>query len=951
MSSNAQSRSPLYVDSLQMQWVDSIYNHMSMDQRLGQLFMIAAYTNKGVSHERDIAQLIEKEHIGGLIFMQDDANRQVKLTNEWQQLSHVPLLIGMDAEWDLSMRLKNTNKFPWAMTMGAVTDADLIKRMGGKVAEHLSRVGGHFNFAPVADVNVNPKNPIIGNRSYGSDPSNVGNKAWAYAFGMQDKNIIASAKHFPGHGDTDKDSHKMLPTIPHSLQRLKSVELAPFQTMIDKGITAIMVAHLNVPALEKNPKVPASLSHNIVTKLLKEEMGFQGIIITDALNMKGVTDHFPNGESDYMAFKAGNDILLFSQAVATGKKRILEAIRKGDIAENRVEESVKKILMAKYWAGLHTINNLQENNLLDELNDAESLAITQEIFEEAITVVKNRDSILPIANLQNQKFGWLKLEEAEGEYFYQMLRRYAEIEKLDASIVNNVERLKSFDVIYISLHKDNSTPYKSFEISRQSRNLINSIAQHTSVVVSIFGSPYALNSIDNTHISSLVVGYQNHDMAMSAVAQVIFGAIPAKGVLPVDVNDTYKYGSCIETKAIGRLAYTMPENVGMDSRILQQIDRIAQDAMDVQATPGMQILAVRDGKVFYDKYFGYTDYSRKNKIEWDHLYDVASITKIVGTTPLVMEKYEDGVLSDLTKLEELEASAISSNKRGVTLKEILAHQGGLYAWIPFYKTTLDSLTNQYLPGYYHNSPQGHLSRPVASNLFFDDRFEDSIIQQIMSKENISKSYKYSDLGFYVLKKYLEAHYSAGLDVVLDERYYQSLGMNFTQFNPWQQIPLSRIAPTERDHIFRKQLVHGYVHDQGAALLGGVAGHAGLFSNANDLAKFMQMYLNGGTYGGKRYLQSSTIDKFTQYQFPNNRRGLGFDKQRGNSGPTCKCVSTASYGHTGFTGTMVWADPDQKIIYVFLSNRVHPSADNRKLNTMEIRERVQEKIYQAIQTRY
>lgn len=947
----AQSKSPLYLDSLQMQWVDSVYLQMNMDERLGQLFMVAAYTNKGATHEREIAQLISKESIGGLIFMQDDAVRQIQLTNQWQTLSKVPLLIGMDAEWDLSMRLKNTNKFPWAMTMGAVTDSDLIQRMGSKVAQHLGRVGGHFNFAPVADVNVNPKNPIIGNRSYGSNPGNVAQKAWAYAQGMQQHQIMASAKHFPGHGDTDKDSHKTLPTIPHTLERLKEIELAPFQSLIDQGITAIMVAHLNVPALEKNPKVPASLSYSIVTNLLKEQMGFEGIIITDALNMKGVTDHFPNGESDYMAFKAGNDILLFSQAVASGKKRILEAIRRGDLSEARIEESVKKILMAKYWSGLHMVNYLSDTRLSEDLNDLESIAITQEIFEEAITLVQNQDSLLPIASLENRKFGWLKLEEAEGDHFYQMLRRYAPIDALDPSITSNVELLKTYDVIFISLHKDNSSPYKSFDISRQSRNLINNIAQHTQVVLSVFGSPYALNTIDDTHIKSVLVGYQNHDFAMSAAAQVIFGAIPAKGVLPVDVNEKYKYGSCIETQAIGRLGYTQPENVGMSSAILAQIDQIAQDAINVSATPGMQILAVRDGKVFYDKSFGYTDYSRQKKIEWDHLYDVASITKIVGTMPLVMEKYEEGLLSDFTKLEEIEPKVSFSNKKGLTLKEVLAHQAGLYAWIPFHRLTLDSITNEYKPGFYNEASTGNFTSPVARNLFIDSGYQEQMIDEIMRKENISKNYRYSDLGYYILKKYLENQYNNTLDKILDERYFSPIGMNFTQYNPWQNFPLTQIAPTEQDPIFRKQLVHGYVHDQGAALLGGIAGHAGLFSNANDLAKFMQMLLNGGAYGGQQFLDSQTIDKFTQYQFPRNRRGLGFDKQRGDSGPTCKCVSDRSYGHTGFTGTMVWADPDQKIVYVFLSNRVHPSADNRKLNSMEIRERVQEKIYQAIQTRY
>lgn len=944
------SKSPLYVGEKQIAWVDSVYQSMSMDQRLGQLFMVAAYSNKGLKHEQFIKNLIQKEHIGGLIFMQDNYNHQADLTNEYQALSRVPLLIGMDAEWDLSMRLKNTNKFPWAMTIGATNNREAVYEMGEKVAAHAHAMGVHFNFAPVVDVNVNPNNPIIGNRSFGSDPDNVADKAFYYMKGMQDRNVLASAKHFPGHGDTDKDSHKTLPTIPHSRERLEKVELKPFKRLVDDGVASIMVAHLNVPALEPNPNIPASLSKKIITDLLKNEWGFQGIIITDALNMKGVTSKYPNGLIDYMAFDAGNDILLFSQAVATGKAKIKKGLESGAIPPSRLEESVKKILMAKYFAGLSQPRKVVKTYLKDQLNDAESKALTHQLFEEAITLLKNENDILPIKNIANKRFGWIKLKEGNGDTFYTYLQKYVPIEKIDVSKGVISSQISKYDYIFISSHKSNASPYKSYKISTHSKGIISKVAALKPVIFTQFGSPYGLKNLNDNSIKALLVGYQNHKDAQMIVPQIIFGAVAAKGKLPVDVNSQYKAGASMSTTPLGRLGYDLPENVGMDSYALKGVDDIAEWAMQIKATPGMQVLAARKGKVFLDKTYGYKDYSKKEKIKWNDLYDVASITKIVSTLPLLMQKIEKKEISIYTRLESLIPQAALSNKSGITVKEILAHQAGLYPWIPFYKETLDATNLQPLAQYYSQRPSGSKSNQVAENMFIDKNWEQKIIDRIIEKENVSKRYKYSDLGYYLFKDYLEKSSEQTLDHQIENNFYRPLGMNYTTYLPLKKFPKSQIVPTENDLIFRHQLVRGYVHDQGAAMLGGIAGHAGIFSNSNDLAKIMQMYMNGGSYGGKKYLKPSTLNEFTSYQYPetNNRRGLGFDKQLDDKGPTCGCASGSGFGHTGFTGTMVWADPEQEIVYVFLSNRVHPNADNRKLIKHDIREKIQQRIYDAIQ---
>ena len=940
--------SPLYKSEAQMQWVNTIYDSMSLDQKIGQLFMVAAYSNKGSSHETEIKKLIEEEHIGGLIFMQDKAVRQVELINEYQSLSKTPLLIGMDAEWDLAMRLENTNKFPWAMTTGALHGDKLMIEYGENVSKHLKAVGAHFNFAPVLDVNVNPNNPIIGNRSFGSNPVNVAEKGWAYATGLQNNNLLASAKHFPGHGDTGQDSHHTTPVIPHSRERLDSIELAPFKSLIEKGITSIMVAHLSVPALEPDPKIPSSLSKNIITGVLKNELGFKGIIITDALNMSGVTKNFPDGMTDYMAFTAGNDILLFSQAVAVGKEKIKAGIASGEITEARLEESVKKILMAKYYVGINEFEEISTENLIENLNDAESSALTKRIFEEATTLLKNENQILPITDL-NKKFAWIGLEEGEKESFYTYLQKYVAVDKINLNQKFTSDDLAKYDYVFVSVHKDNSTPYKSYKISQNSLDLIRQIGQKSKVILTIFGSPYALLNADDETVEATIVAYQNHADAMQAVPQLIFGAIPFKGSLPVTLNEKYQFGTCLETQVVNRLGYTAPENQGMSTLGLKKIDEIAQYAIQIQATPGMQILVAKNGKIVYDKAFGHFTYDNSNPVHWDDLYDVASITKVVGTLPLIMDQVQDNKFNLDEPLRHFIPRASFSDKTNVTPREILAHQAGFYPWIPFYKETMDMEKHELLPNYYSKDLKIGYEISVAKDMFLVNTYKDSMMNKIFLKESVPKRYAYSDLGYYLFKDYLERSHFRTLDLQVTNQFYQPLGMNFTTFNPLNKFPKEKIVPTENDKIFRHQLLQGYVHDQGAAMFGGVAGHAGVFSNANDLAKMMQMFLNKGTYGGKRYLSEDVITEFTKYQFrpQNNRRGLGFDKQLGDSGPACPCVSSSSFGHSGFTGTLVWADPEYDLVYVFLSNRVYPSADNRKLIQHKIREKIHQHIYDAI----
>ena len=561
----AQQDSPLYKDSIQMKWVNEKYDSMSLEEKVGQLFIVAAYSNRDVVHENEIQTLIEKEHIGGLIFMQDQAVHQIELTNKFQSVSKIPLLIGMDAEWGLAMRLKDVERFPWNMTLGALRNNDLVYQVGKQIGVQANRVGVQFNFAPSIDVNVNPNNPIIGSRSFGSNPDRVAEKGIFYMEGMKAQNVLSSAKHFPGHGNTDKDSHKTLPLIPDNKEDLEKYHVAPFKKLIDAGVQSIMVAHLNVPALESDPKIPSTLSKKIITDYLKGELHFKGMIITDALNMDGVAKMYAPGDVDYRAFIAGNDVLLFSQNVHIGKQKIIDAINKGEISEQRLEESVKKILMAKYITGLNELKPSDPINVIQDLNSAENLALTTKIFENASTIVKNENKVLPIKKL-NKKIAFVPLEQADYDTFLTHLQKYANVELVQVNNATEVNLLNNFDEVIVGAFLSNETVYKPYKLSSNSIEILNALPKGKKKIFSLFASPYGLKDLDLSNLDAVTVQYQNTKEAQAAAAQVIFGANGADGILPVDVNDNLKAGQGIVTKEIKRLGFTAPENVGLSKK-------------------------------------------------------------------------------------------------------------------------------------------------------------------------------------------------------------------------------------------------------------------------------------------------------------------------------------------------------------------------------------------------
>jgi beta-N-acetylhexosaminidase len=937
----------------QKQWVDSLYNTLTIEEKIGQLYMVQVMSNNSEKVNNEVVQLIKKQKIGGVIFSTGGPYRQAKLNNQLQAASKIPLLVGMDAEWGLSMRLDSTYAFPWNMTLGAISDNKLIEQTGRQIGEHCKRLGVHFNFAPVVDINTNPKNPIIGNRSFGEDRDNVTAKGLAFMNGMQSAGTLANAKHFPGHGDTEDDSHYKLPTISFSKERIDSVELYPYKKLINEGLSSVMVAHLNVPSLERKSGLPSSLSKHIVTDILKNKLGFKGLIFTDALTMKGAADFNETGAIDLAAFKAGNDVLLMSEDVAIGAKKLLDAYNKGDISEERLAHSVKKILMAKYKVGLNKYSPVGLYNLTKDLNRIKDDVLYENLMESAITVVKNKKSLLPLRDLETKKIAYVSLGDDDGSAFLKELKKYTKIHEIKADRLDGIiGRLQSYNTVIVGYHKSNDNPWKGYKFSQKEMAWLYEMARTNTLILDVFARPYALNdllSVEN--IEGIVMSYQNSEIAQQKSAQLIFGAIPAKGKLPVSTGEFFPLGTGESYNALNNLSYGLPERVGIDSKLLSRIDSVANHAVNKRMTPGLQLLVARKGKVIYNKNFGYHTYAKKNKVDFDDIYDVASLTKILATLPILMELEGQGSVSLDAKLKDLMPEYKGTNKANITIKKMLSHYAQLKPWVPFYYATLDTVTKKPDAKYYRRKRSREFNVEVTNTLFMRNDYRDSIQKIIKESELLSRlRYRYSDLPYYILKNYLEDFYDKPLSEITEDRYYKSLGANYTTYNPRKKFSLKDIVPTEVDNYYRYKKIHGYVHDMGAAMQGGVGGHAGVFSNANDVAKIMQMYLQKGFYGGKRYLKSETIDKFnTCYYCENdNRRGIGFDKpQLGDEGPTCGCISMTSFGHSGFTGTYAWADPEEEIVYVFLANRTYPEAGKNLLLRENIRTEIQRLIYEAI----
>jgi beta-glucosidase-like glycosyl hydrolase/CubicO group peptidase (beta-lactamase class C family) len=943
-----------------LQWAQRKLSSMTLEEKIGQLFMIRAHSDLGNDHIKSVENQIKKYKVGGLCFFQGTPTKQAELTQRYQNMSDIPLMVAIDAEWGLGMRhIKSAITYPKQLTLGAIKDNTLLYDMGRDIATQLKRIGVHVNFAPVVDINNNPANPVIHNRSFGEDMFNVATKSFAYMKGMQENGIMACAKHFPGHGDTDIDSHYDLPLIPHERQRLDSLELMPFRVLTQLGIQSMMSAHLSVPALDPTPNRPTSLSRSVVTGLLQEDMNFEGLIFTDGLEMKGVADHFGPGIMELEAIKAGNDIMLLPIDIAKAVNVLTTAVRDKSLSEEVINQKVLKILTAKHKLKLdrkQRITNISGIN--KDINDKKYLALKYELYENAVTLVNDEKAQIPIQNIDSKKIASLTLGSDSKSVLQESLDKFG-INKhihapknLTTSKINEIKAsLNNYEDVIISLQGMNIYKSKKYGISQGEFDLIYKLNTTHNVILILHGSPYALSFFDN--VPTIIQAYEEDALMQKAVVQAIMGASRISGKLPVSASAKFPVKAGLDRSGFFRLGYTFPEAVGISSDSLLAIDTIIAEMISKKAAPGCQVLAVKNGKIFYDKNFGYHTYAKKRAVRADDVYDVASVTKILATNISLMKLYEESKVNIYDPIKKYLPQLDTTNKGELIIEDILAHQSGLPGWIPFYADTMDkdSRRPKRRDDYYSNTQKDSFNINVINNLWIRDVWRDSIYNMIYNcdlREN--RNYRYSDLGYYLFHQLIEAQTNTKLDKYVEENFYKPMGLKNTLFNPLKRIPLDRIPPTEKDEYFRLQTVKGYVHDMGAAMLGGVSGHAGLFSTSKDLASIMQMLLNGGTYQGKKYLKPKTIQKFTNRYYKSTRRGLGFDMKELDPDKKLNVAEEVSYqafGHLGFTGVSVYADPKYDLIYIFISNRTFPSMNNNVFSRKNYRPRVQSVFYKAM----
>ena len=950
----SQIKDPLLVDSIhrnkQKKWVDSLYKEMSLDQKIGQLFMPMVFSRKDSSHYSFTLKLIKKYHIGGIVFSLGSPFKQTKWLNSFQKSSKTPLLVAMDAEWGVSMRLDSVLSFPWNMTLGAIRDTFLIRQIGYRMGLQEKRLGVHLSFSPVLDINTNPNNPIIGNRSFGESKELVSNHSTALMKGHHDAGILTSGKHFPGHGDTETDSHKTLPFLKFNKTRLNEIELYPYYKLINEGLTSVMIAHLDVPSLTSK-NIPTSLSRILIKDILKQKMKFKGLIITDALNMKGVYKNSKSINVDLQAFLAGNDLLIVSRDLPKGFRAIKKSYKRGILSETRLSHSVKKILKAKYKVGLYNNKPVKIKNITNDINNQADSILIKKSFSSAITLLKNKQSLLPLS--LDEKIAHISLGDASSKVYRFQLKKFNIKTLKDIDSFNYKDKIRNYDKIIISFHRSNKTPWKSEKMNNNQIELIKRISNQKKVVLHLFVKPYVLKDlvgIDN--ISSIVLSYQNSEFAQKVGVNSLFGFQKISGRLPVSGSKEYEINSGIDLLPQDYLSYSDPVSLGFNKQKLYKLDSLANIAIDSMMTPGLQMLVARKGRIVYHKSHGFHTYKKKIPVKNDHVYDIASLTKIIGTLPLVIKSVDNGDFDLSSNLKFLLPELSGSNKENVTVKRMLSHFSYLTPWIPFYKETLNR-RNKPKKKFYRKRLNKNFSTAVSEKLFIRNSYKEEMFNKIINSPILTNSKsRYSDLPFYILKFYYEKKYNKDLSLIVQDQIINPLKLDNTSYSPSNNKNKSKIVPSEIDSYFRHSELRGYVHDMGAAMQGGAGGHAGLFSNAYDIAVVMQMYLQGGIYNKNKILSKKSVDNFNKCYFclEGNRRGVGFDKpqiDKYTSGPTFGGASNKSFGHLGFTGTYTWADPENEIIVVFLSNRTYPSMEKNLIAKHNIRTRMQRLVYEAL----
>ncbi len=944
-------------------WVDSVYSSMSLDEKVGQLFMPVVESRN--DWKSRIAGYIQKQKVGGLLFSKGTLSQQASITNYAQELSNVPLFISLDGEWGLSMRLQDAPAYPRNLIIGAIQNEEIIELYSAEVARQCKEMGIHINFAPVIDVHSNPDNPVIGTRSFGENPENVAKKGIAYAKGLENNGVMAVAKHFPGHGDTSEDSHLTLPTVIHNSERIEKVELYPFRQYVNAGLSGIMTGHLNIPVLQTKG-LPATLSPEVGIKLLREDMGFTGLSFTDAMAMKGVSGQ---DDASVKALLSGNDIILGVVNQSKEFESVKKAVAEGRISASLLEEKVRKILTYKYILGAHNFKTINTTNVHNRVNSPSAELIQRKIYDGAVTLLKNDSNLIPLKGLDNKNIASVAIGAPASNTFQKYLRKYANVSAYQSQTtagVSQISDLNNHDLIIVSVHTDKLSDIASLQ----------KLASEKTTIFVLFSSPYTLNKFSMTTGTSqaVVVAYDNTEFAQISAAQGIFGGIGMSGKLPVS-SEKFKEGTGIDTEKT-RLSYSLPEEVGINTSQLDNIENIALEGVRQRAYPGCQILVAKDGVVIYERSFGKLDYGESPEVTNETVYDLASVTKASATLPAVMKLYDDKKIRLQDNIGKFVKETKGTNKENIRIRSLLLHESGIVSFIPYYVTAINENSYsgslfgsrshtfharyagawgrtdyKFHPNMISSNASEEFYMPVAKNMYASDEMHSALLKAVIDTPiQGSGRYRYSCLNFMLLKEAIENISGVDLNSFVQTNIFEKLGSTTTTFQPLKYMPAEKISPTENDPFFRKQHLRGYVHDEGAALFGGISGNAGLFSNANDLAKLYQMWLNDGEYGGERFLSKETVQLFTTTKSSISRRGLGFDKpdpRNSRSNPVSPGTPLEVFGHVGYTGTSFWVDPTNNMIYIFLSNRVNPSRSPNRLSSLEIRERIQEELYKAL----
>ncbi|MCW3462329.1 glycoside hydrolase family 3 N-terminal domain-containing protein [Chitinophaga nivalis] len=943
------------------QWADSVFQSLTPDERIAQLILIRAHSNLGQDHINAVVQDIRQNKVGGVIFFQGGPVRQANLTNYYQSISKVPLMVAIDGEWGLGMRLDSVISLPRNMMIGAVQDTALAYEAGRIIGEQCRRIGIHLDFAPDIDVNNNPNNPVINDRSFGENKYQVARMGVATIRGMQDAGIMACAKHFPGHGDTNVDSHFDLPSINKTREQLDSLELYPFREAIAAGVGSVMIAHLNIPAIDKRPNTPTSISYNAVTKLLKNELGYKGLIVTDALEMKGIAKFYTKGQESLQSLLAGNDLMILPSTSAGSVAAIRKAIKNGKISQEEVDSRVKKVLRAKYDLGLWQPQHIDTNNLTEDIN-AKTDSLRRRIAEKAITVVRNDKNLIPFSPaMTQQKLAVIAVGADGTNTFVETVKANKpgtdvflftsrqSVEQI-APIVSRIQR--DYKAVIISLHDFSRRPSNNFGLSMAERLIIRQLQTEMPSATVVFGNPYALQYFCDAR--NIVAAYEDDSTTQRVAADLLFGKIGASGKLPVTVCPGFPSGSGVtyEVNQYTTLPSATAQEAGVNEASLLRLDGLANDMINRGAAPGCAIVAMKNGRMVYNRCFGHYEYNKEEPVSPQAIYDLASVTKICATTLAVMRLYDEGKLKLDATLGDYLPLVQGTDKAPLKIRDILLHQAGLVPYIPFYKETLYPSSYPDTLLYRPEPDDTHMIR-VADRMYMRDTYTDTMWRRILDSRIVPhQGYVYSDLDYIFLGKIVEQLTGKKLNVYVQDAFYTPLGLATTGFLPRTRFDLTRLVPTEREYSFRGQLLRGDVHDPGAAMFGGVAGHAGLFSNAHDLGVIMQMLLNQGSFNGVQYLKPETVKLFTAYNSHISRRGLGFDKPEKDNyarreAYPAKSATAAAFGHTGFTGTCVWADPSSNLVFIFLSNRVYPNGGaNTKLSALRTREKMLDVVYES-----